>query len=109
MKVSEMKPSKYMKALVDVPKDAQVPVTITGVSREDGQDDNGKTYTLNLLHVQEFDKPLKLNSGMLDAISDLHSDETDAWRGKRIALYATVERFGGKKYDVIRIADKVPA
>ncbi len=108
MKVSELKPSKFMKALVDVPKDVHTPATITGISREDGEGDTGK-YTLNLLHLEEFDKPLKLNSGMLDTLGELHGDETDNWRGKRVALFATVERFNGQKYDVIRIADTVPA
>jgi hypothetical protein len=107
MKVAELKPSKYLKALVDIPKGKESIVTITDVTREEGEGDNGP-YTLTLMHVQEFDKPVKLNSGMLDTVAELCGDDTDDWKGKKVTLFNTVERFGGKKYDVIRIKEAAP-
>jgi hypothetical protein len=107
MKVSEIKPSKYLKAHVDVPEDGTATATITNVSQEKGKGDDGE-YTMNLLHLQEFDKPLKLNAGMLDTLTEVYGDETDEWRGKRVILFCTVQGFGGKDYNVIRIKKKNP-
>lgn len=107
MKVSEIVPSKYMKAHVDVPEDGTATATITNVTQEKGKGDDGE-YTTNLLHLQEFDKPLKLNVGMLKVLEALYGDETDAWRGKRVVLFCTVQGYAGKDYNVIRIKSKNP-
>jgi hypothetical protein len=108
MKVSDIAPSKYMKAHVDVPEDGTVTATITNVTQEKGQGDDGADYTMNLLHLKEHDKPLKLNKGMLGVLEALYGDETDEWRGKRVILFCTVQGFGGKDYNVIRIKAKNP-
>lgn len=107
MKVFDIAPSKYMKAHVDVPEDGTVTATITNVTQEKGQGDDGD-YSINLLHFQEHDKPLKLNVGMLKVLEALYGDETDEWRGKRVVLFCTVQGFGGKDYNVIRIKAKNP-
>lgn len=107
MKVSDIAPSKYMKAHVDVPEDGTVTATITNVTQEKGQGDDGD-YSINLLHFQEHEKPLKLNVGMLKVLEALYGDETDDWRGKRVILFCTVQGFGGKDYNVIRIKPKNP-
>ncbi len=107
MKVSDIAPSKYMKAHVDVPEDGSVVATITNVTQEKGKNDEGE-YVMNLLHLQEHEKPLKLNKGMLETLEDLYGGETDDWRGKRVSLFCTVQGFGGKNYDVIRIKNKNP-
>ncbi len=108
MKVSDIAPSKYMKAHVDVPEDGTVTATITNVTQEKGQGDDGADYVMNLLHLKEHDKPLKLNKGMLQVLEALYGDETDEWRDHRVILFCTVQGFGGKDYNVIRIKPKNP-
>jgi hypothetical protein len=107
MKVSDIAPSKYMKAHVDVPEDGTVTATITNVTQEKGQGDDGD-YAINLLHFKEHDKPLKLNKGMLGVVADLYGGETDDWRGKRVVLFCTVQGYNGTDYNVIRIKAKNP-
>jgi hypothetical protein len=107
MKVSDIAPSKYMKAHVDVPEDGTALATITNVTQEKGQGDDGD-YAINLLHFKEFDKPLKLNVGMLKTVEALYGGETDDWRGKRVVLFCTVQGFNGQDFNVIRIKAKNP-
>jgi hypothetical protein len=107
MKLNDIIPSKYMKAHVDVPEEGTVTATVSGLTQESGQGDDGD-YTINLLHFREHEKPLKLNVGMLKTMGELYGDETDQWEGKRVILFCTVQDFGGRSYNVIRIKNKNP-
>lgn len=108
MKVADLKPSKYLKAKVEVPEEGSVTVTINGFYQETGEGDDGSEYKLNLLHFKEFDKALKLNSGMIDVLAALYGGDTDGWNGKRVVLFSTVQAYNGKDYDVIRIRNRNP-
>ncbi len=109
MKIAEIIPSKYMQALVDVPEDGTVTMTITNFTQEEGTGDDGP-YKLNLLHFKEHEKPLKLNKGMVDVVKALHgSGDTDEWIGKQVILFNTTQGYQGKDFDVIRIKNRNPA
>ncbi len=105
MKISELYPSKYVKA----------------------QDLNGKTVTLTMaklvieelghgtekerkpvLYFQKATKGMILNATNARTIAALHGDDSIAWEGKRISIYPTTVRAFGKVNDVIRVVEQIP-
>jgi hypothetical protein len=100
-KVSETY-GKYLKALVDVPKEGRV-YTILAVEPVDFDDGPKLNVTF-----KGSDKTLVCNRTNASIIAELHGDDTDDWIGQRITLYATKVDFSGKRVDAIRVRDQVP-
>lgn len=105
MKISQLFPSKYVKA----------------------QDLNGKTVTLTMaklvieelghgaekerkpvLYFQKATKGMILNATNARTIAALHGDDSIEWEGKRISIYPTTVRAFGKVNDVIRVVEQIP-
>jgi hypothetical protein len=106
MKISQLFPSKYVKAA----------------------DLNGKTVTLTIaklvveelghgtererkpvLYFQKATKGLVLNRTNAMTIAGLYGDESDEWTGKRISIYPTRIRAFGAMQDTIRVREEIPA
>jgi len=106
MKISQLFPSKYVKAA----------------------DLNGKTVTLTIaklvveelghgaekerkpvLYFQKATKGLVLNRTNAMTIAGLYGDESDDWEGKRISIYPTRIRAFGSMQDTIRVREEIPA
>jgi hypothetical protein len=102
MKISEAFPSKFLKA-DDL--SGKIAVTINDV----GQEAMGMDKTLKLiLYFRELDKPMVCNHTNGDMIAQLHGDETDNWRGKRIVLTRALVPFQGKNVPAVRVCDFIP-
>lgn len=110
-KVSEMNPSKWLKAedCVDADGDAaDLLVTIAGVEQEEvGQ--GAQMDKKWVLYFKEEKKGLVLNKTNTKAIAKIHGDDTDDWLGKRIALYQTEVEFQGETMLGIRVRLKAPS
>ncbi len=106
MKISQLFPSKYVKAA----------------------DLNGKTVTLTIaklvveelghgaekerkpvLYFQKATKGLVLNRTNAMTIAGLYGDESDDWEGKRVSIYPTRIRAFGAMQDTIRVREEIPA
>lgn len=97
MKISEMFPSRFMKA-EDFEEGESRILTIKMVEMEElGQGKDAKSKPV--IYFRDHEKQLVLNKTNCSIVAKLHGDDTDDWVGKRIALYAVeVESFG----DVVR-------
>ena len=102
MKVSELYPSKYLKA-DDIPGQADATIVSIGLE-EVGPDKDLKT----IIRFRELSKPLVANKTNCESIADIHGDETDEWPGKRITLYTCEVSFAGKQTQAIRVRKVAP-
>lgn len=103
-RVSDMVPSKYLKA-ADV-EDSPV-LTIADVKEESiGQ--GAQADNKWILYFAEEEKGLVLNRTNINTIAGLYGDDTDDWEGKKITLFATQVDFQGKQVDAIRVRNKPP-
>jgi hypothetical protein len=93
MKISEMLPSRFLKK-EDVPQ--PVLVTIANITEEIVDKDTGETKFA--MHLQEFERPLLLNSTNIQlAAAICGSDDTDDWSGQKVVLYSDPSiMFAGK-------------
>jgi hypothetical protein len=106
MKISDLFPSKYVKAA----------------------DLNGKPFTLAIkklvieemghgnekekkpvLYFSNAAKGLVLNRTNAMIIANLYGDESDGWVGKRVTIYPTKVRAFGQMQDCIRVREEIPA
>lgn len=101
MRVELMFPSKYLKA-ADFGGKA-VTKTIAAVDMDDLQMRGGKTERKPVVTFSDAKKMLVLNKTNAMKIAELLGPETDAWIGKRVTMYPTRDRMGGKMVDCIRI------
>jgi len=102
MKMSEMFPSKYLKA-GDLEGDTVL--TIAGVVKEtmkgrDGSQDEEK----NVLLFSDS-KPMVLNVTNGHAIESLYGDESDDWIGKKVTLYVAEVYAYGENTQALRVRD----
>jgi hypothetical protein len=97
MKLGEMFPSKSLKA--DDFKDNPQVLTMADVEIVTFDDGTKKPA----LSFQEHEKRLLLNRTNSNIIAESYGDDTDAWRGKRIQLYAARVEFKGDIVDAIRV------
>ena len=99
MKIGGAFPSTYLKA-ADLGSSRPV-VTIDRVELEDIGGEQKP-----ILYFKGKDKGLVLNKTNANAITGMTgTDETDNWKGQRVALYVTKVDFQGKRVDAIRIED----
>lgn len=101
-------PSNYV-SVADLDGHGDVHVTIKGVKTEEVKNRDGKKEVCPILEFQNSKKGLILNRTCADVIAALYGTDTDRWVGRRITLFIEygVEAFG-KKWDVVRIREKVP-
>ena len=102
MHISELKESKFLKK-EDV--DPAVLVTITEVTQENIAKEGAPVELKWCLHVDEFDKPLVLNSTNGQLIARITgSEDSDGWLGKKIVLFHDPNvTFGGQLVGGIRV------
>lgn len=106
MKVSQLFPSKYVKA-ADL-NGKTVTLTIAKLVMEElghGPEKERKP----VLYFQKATKGLVLNRTNAMTIAGLYGDESDHWEGKRISIYPTRIRAFGAMQDTIRVREEVPA
>lgn len=105
MNINKLFPSRFIKA-----EDLQgrhitltiARVVMERVHGEDGEEDKATVY------FSEAKKGLLLNKTNAFAIGAMYGPETDAWTGKRIALYPTTVKAFGKMQPCIRIEEPAP-
>lgn len=94
--INDVFPSKWLKAS-DV--DADVLVTINGVTMEDVGDDDRKP----VVWFKETDKGMVLNKTNSNNIASLYSPETDNWNGRQMVLATAMVDFQGKSMRALRL------
>jgi hypothetical protein len=102
-KIGEMLPSKYLKQS-DVDEDYIV--TIQGVEEVNiAAQDADKDEFKWVIHFEEFDKPMVLNSTNIQLLAKAcDSDDTDDWTGKQVIVYTDPNvSYGGKVVGGLRI------
>ena len=102
MNVSELKKSNFLKK-DDVGNGALV--TIAAVTEENIAKEGAPQEMKWCLHVEEFDKPMVLNSTNGQLIAQItKSEESDNWIGQKVVLYSDPSiTYGGKLVGGIRV------
>lgn len=106
MRISQLFPSKYVKA-TDL-NGKTVTLTIAKLVLEElghGAEKERKP----VLYFQKATKGLVLNRTNAMTIAALYGDESDDWAGKRISIYPTRIRAFGAMQDTIRVREEIPA
>ncbi len=99
MKVSEMFPSKYVRA-VDLPAGRDVLTTIDSIDmvQIEGEDD-----LKPCVYFRGAKKGLVLNKTNALVLAQAYGDDSTAWLYKPVALFATTTQFGGKLVPCVRL------
>lgn len=105
MKLTEMFPSRWLSA-DDI--DAETRVTISKISFEKMQDNEGKEQDKPVLWFLRVDKGLVLNKTNGERIAEQHGDDTDGWLGKTIILTKEMVTAFGKSGWAIRVKPTPP-
>jgi hypothetical protein len=107
--MTKLMESKFL-ATTDISEDEDTVVTIKKFGTDTFEGRNGEEdKTSTIAYFAEFEKGLRLNVGMKKAIvAATGTDETDEMKGKKLALFATTQEYGGQTYNVIRIKPKAP-
>lgn len=102
MHVSALKESKFLKR-TDVGAGALA--TIRNLTQENVAKEGAEPELKYVLHFEEFEKPLVLNSTNAQIIAQItKEDDTDDWTGHKVVLYDDPNvSFGGKLVGGIRI------
>lgn len=101
MKVSDLCPSKYLKAS-DLNGRTKC-VTVKEVLLEDLKGQGNRADFKPLIMFQELGKGLIANKTNLLTIAAGLGDDTDGWSGKRIELFPSITSFQGKPVDCLRV------
>ena len=99
-------PSEFVQAVELKGQDRSA--TIAKVERAELPMVGGKKKPAPVIHFEETPKKLVLNKTNAGIIADLHGTVAEDWVGKRITLYPTTCKFGGKTVDCIRVRETVP-
>ena len=105
MKISQLYPSKYVKA-ADLEGRT---VTIDKLVIEDMQNHNGDKERKPVLYFRKATKGLVLNATNARTIAALYGDESNDWPGKRISIYPTRVKAFGAVHDTVRVKEEIPA
>lgn len=106
MRISQLFPSKYVKAADLNGK----PVTLTIaklVVEEMGH--GAEKERKPVLYFEKATKGLVLNRTNAMTIAGLYGDESNEWAGKRVTIYPTRVRAFGTMQDAIRVREEIPA
>ena len=107
MDISKAFPSKYLKALDDIPDDEAPIYTIRAVETEtvgQGPDAVDKP----VMYFDEVNKGLVLNRTNAGVVEKLYGRDTDDWIGRRVGLYVAEVQFKCEMVPAIRIKGRVP-
>lgn len=107
MKISDIFPSKYVKAQ-DL-NGKTVTLTIKSLTVEEMLNHASEKERKPVLYFEKATKGLVLNRTNAMIISALYGDEADDWRGKRISIYPTRVKAFGTLQDAIRVREEIPA
>ena len=107
MKMSEIFPSKYVKA-ADL-EGRTVTLTIKTLTVEEMLNHASEKERKPVLYFERATKGLVLNRTNAMTIAALYGDESDTWPGKRISIYPTRVKAFGQMQDCIRIREEIPA
>jgi hypothetical protein len=107
MKISQLYPSKYVKA-ADL-EERTVTLTIDKLVIEDMANHNGEKERKPVLYFRKATKGLVLNATNARTIAGLYGDESNDWPGKRISIYPTRVKAFGAVHDTIRVKEEIPA
>lgn len=80
--------------------------TIKSIGLEALRTNGGKTERKPVIVFADSDKKFVVCKTNARAIAELYGNDTDAWKGKKITLYATTTKFGPATVDCIRIRPK---
>lgn len=100
MRVSDMFPSKYLKA--DDLQNKAHNVSIDRVCQEEIKGDDGLESKW-IVYFQGREKGLVLNQTNAFSIAQLHGDDVGNWGGKPIELYPATVTFQGRPVACIRV------
>jgi hypothetical protein len=100
MKIGDAFPSKYMKA-DDVHE--ELTVTIQQVLMEEMENREGETETKPVIFFKGAKKGMVLNKTNFASIAFQCGDDTDAWAGKEITLYAPLVSAFGETKPALRV------
>ena len=103
MKMSDMFPSKYLRA-ADIPAGREVPLTIQSL---DMVAIEGEDELKPCLYFRNAKKGLIMNKTNGLVLAEGFGDDTDRWPGRVVAVYATTTQFGGKLVPCVRL--RIPA
>ena len=107
MKLSEMFPSKYLKA-ADL--DGDTVGTISDIRTESLQNAGQPPEDKPVVYFTEISKGLVMNKTNGETIGGIYGDDLDDWIGKPVTLYVDENvRFQGKTMPAIRIRSKPPS
>lgn len=106
MKITDLFPSKYVKASDLNGK----PVTLT-IARlvVEKMGHGSEQESKPVLYFQKATKGLVLNRTNAMIIAGLYGNESDDWGGQRITIYPTKVRAFGTMQDAIRVKEEIPA
>lgn len=104
-RLSEMFPSKYLKA-ADFDERGSV-LTIASI-REEMIGHGREAEPKWVMYFREVEKGLVLNKVNTTTIGRLYGDNSDTWRGKVVTLYAAETQFKDDMVPAIRVRAKVP-
>lgn len=83
-------------------------VTISSVKAEKVIMEGGQTNKKPLISFQGRELPMVCCKTNAKTIAGMYGNDTAAWVGKRITLYATTTQVGGQTKDCIRVRPAIP-
>ena len=98
MKISDAFPSKYLKS--DDIGNSRLTLTVMALTMEDIGDKEFKP----VLRFMGKDKGMVLNKTNATILSSVWGDETDAWQGKQLELFAQPVMFQGRQVMGLAVA-----
>ncbi len=107
MRIGDLIQSKWLKAS-DFSEDEDTVVTVKAIKEEElGQGaDKELKY---VLYFTELEKGLVLNRTNIERLGKALGEETDDWKGRKVALYVDPDvTFQGKSAPAIRVRSKSP-
>ncbi len=96
MKISQTFAGSYLKA-ADVPQPKLVTIEAVIMAKMPEGDEKP------VVNFVGSDQSLVLNKTNATILAELYGDETSAWHGRQLELYATTTSFGGRMVPCVRV------
>lgn len=98
MKISDLFPSRYLRATDLGTKEHRVTIGVVRLEEMAGK-------RKPVVYFEGAKKGLVLNRTNALAIARLYGDDTDAWPGKKVVLYASLATVAGERVDCVRVRE----